>query len=252
MKHMLNILGSSLASSARLWRGTMSHPGSSRPEKTLELYDMESCGACRLVRETLTELDIDVLVLPCPQGGRRFRQRLRELSGQDSLPYLVNPNTGEGIGGARPIIEHLYREYGGRTAPDGLARMIDFPTTIAAGGLRPARGRRARKSIAPEQPLELFSFESSPFSRPVRELLCELELPYLLRNTGKALWRDMGPPVLRRTLFPKLPVQGRNRLELLERTGRVQLPYLADPNTGEAMYESRDICDYLIRTYSVD
>ena len=110
-------------------------------------------------------------------------------------------------------------------------------------------GARVRASRAPKRPLELFSFESSPYSRRVRELLCELELPYLLRSTGKARWQDLGPPVVRATLFPDLPVSGRNRTELLARAGKVQVPYLVDPNTGTAMFESGAIREYLLDTY---
>jgi len=107
-------------------------------------------------------------------------------------------------------------------------------------------------SRAPAEPLELYSFESSPFSRRVRELLSELEIAYVLRNTGKAMWQDMGPPSLRRSMFPDLPVEGRNRIALLERTGKVQVPYLVDPNTGAAMFESGDIRSYLLETYALE
>jgi glutathione S-transferase len=96
----------------------------------------------------------------------------------------------------------------------------------------------------------LFSFESSPFSRRVRELLCELELPYLLRSTGKASWRDLGPPAVRATLFPGRPVEGRTRIELFARAGKVQVPYLVDPNTDTGMFESDAIRDYLMDTYA--
>ncbi len=41
-----------------------------------------------------------------------------------------------------------------------------------------------------------------------------------------------------------------NRKELLQRAGRVTIPYLADPNTGEEMGESRDILRYLDETYA--
>jgi glutathione S-transferase len=123
-------------------------------------------------------------------------------------------------------------------------------SSVLAGLPRLGAGSRARPSRAPKRPLELFSFESSPYSRRVRELLCELELPYLLRSTGKARWQDLGPPVLRKTLFPDLPVTGRTRQELLERAGKVQVPYLVDPNTGTAMFESDAIRAYLIATYA--
>ena len=42
--------------------------------------------------------------------------------------------------------------------------------------------------------------------------------------------QDMGPPALRRRLFPDLPVKGRNRQRLLALAGRVQVPYLVDPD----------------------
>src|SRR5512137_536686 len=130
-------------------------------------------------------------------------------------------------------------------------RCADLPDASwrqAFPGLR--AGARARPSWAPKRPLELFSFESSPYSRRVRELLCELELPYLLRSTGKARRQDLGPPILRATLFPALPVAGRNRVALLKRAGKVQVPYLVDPNTGTELFESDAIRDYLLGTYA--
>ena len=110
---------------------------------------------------------------------------------------------------------------------------------------------RARASKAPAQPLELFSFESSPYSRLVRELLSELEIPYLLRNTAKAYWREYGPSSFRRWLAPNLALKGQSRIALHERTGQLQVPYLIDPNTGVEMFESEDIKRYLLETYAV-
>ena len=56
--------------------------------------------------------------------------------------------------------------------------------------------------------------------------------------------------MLRATLFPALPVEGRNRMELLRRAGKVQVPYLVDPNTGTELFESDAIRDYLVATYA--
>jgi hypothetical protein len=56
---------------------------------------------------------------------------------------------------------------------------------------------------------------------------------------------------MRRTLFPDVPVEGRNRQALLRRAGKVQVPYLADPNTATEMFESEDIRRYLLATYAV-
>jgi hypothetical protein len=99
-------------------------------------------------------------------------------------------------------------------------------------------------SGAPKRPLELFSFESSPYSRRVRELLCELELPYLLRSSGKAQWQDLGPPIVRATLFPELPVTGRNRSSCSN--GREGAGAPCRPEHGTEMFESDAIREYLM------
>jgi glutathione S-transferase len=250
MSDALDVLGSTVASSLRFWRGTNARGAARQPERPLELYEFEACPYCRLVREALTELDIDVLIRPCPHGGKRFRPRVRRGGGKQLFPYLVDPNTGEAMYESADIIDYLYRTYGGRAAPARWLRPLDVTSAALASIVRRGAGARSRPSKAPRRPLELFSFESSPYSRRVRELLCELELPYLLRSTGKAIWQDLGPPQVRAMLFPELPVQGRTRRELLERAGRVQVPYLVDPNTDMAMFESEVIRGYLVETYA--
>ena len=62
----------------------------------------------------------------------------------------------------------------------------------------------------------------------MREALCELDIPYVLRSAGKGSPR-------------------RAALEAL--AGSSQCPYLVDPNTGAALGESADIVDYLRTTY---
>jgi len=249
MSDRLDVLNSSLASTLRLWRGTRAKGAARQPRKLLQLYEFEACPYCRLVREALTELDLDALILPTPHGGRRFRPKVAELGGKQQFPYLVDPNTGRALYESDEIIAYLYAEYGQRPAPARLLRPFDVASSTLASLPRLAAGARARASVPARRPLELFSFESSPYSRRVRELLCELELRYVLRNAGKALWQDLGPPSLRASLFPDLPVQGRNRQALLTRAGRVQVPYLVDPNTGVEMFESTAIREYLIATY---
>jgi glutathione S-transferase len=250
MGNTFDVLNSSLTSTLRLWRGTRAHGSVKQPARHLKLYEFEACPYCRLVREALTELDLDALIYPTPHGGKRFRPKVEKLGGKQQFPFLVDPNTGESMYESDAIIDYLYRRYGGRAAPTRLLRPLDVSTSVLASIPRLRAGAQARPSKAPKRPLELFSFESSPYSRRVRELLCELELPYLLRSTGKARWQDLGPPVLRATLFPALPVEGRNRAELLKRAGKVQVPYLVDPNTGTAMFESDAIREYLLATYA--
>lgn len=252
MANPLAVSASVLASSLRGWRGTASfRPRATQPAQPPRLYEYEASPYCRLVREALTELDLDVLILPCPQGGTRFRPEAQAHGGKQQFPYLEDPNSGTAMYESADIIDYLARTYGNSRArgPRGLRQHGAVGMAFLASVSRSMRGYRARPSKAPAQPLELYSFESSPYSRLVREVLCELELPYLLRNTAKARWEDMGPPGLRRALFPKTPVQGRNRLRLVELTGRMQVPYLVDLNTDTAMYESADIIRYLEREY---
>jgi glutathione S-transferase len=250
MNDTLDVLTSTLASSLRMWRGTMVRTHARQPAKPLQLYEFEACPYCRLVREALTELDLDALIYPTPHGGKRFRPKVQKLGGRQQFPILVDPNTGESMYESADTIAYLYQTYGGRSAPTRLLRPLDVASSMLASIPRLRAGSRARPSRAPKRPLELFSFESSPYSRRVRELLSELELPYLLRSTGKARWQDLGPPMLRATLFPDLPVTGRTRQELLERAGKVQVPYLVDRNTGTALFESEAIRSYLLDTYA--
>jgi hypothetical protein len=229
-----DVPNSTLSSTLRLWRGTNAHVSAKQPARPLHLHEFEGCPCCRLVREALTELDLDALIYPTPHGGKRFRPKVQALDGKQQFPLLVDPNTGMSTYESADIIEYLYRTYGGRAAPTRLLRPLDVTSSVLASIPRFRSGRQARPSKAPKRPLELFSFESSPCSRRVRELLSELEIPYLLRNTGKARWQDLGPPILRATLFPNLPVEGRNRAALLKRAGKILAPSPIDPNGGAA------------------
>jgi glutathione S-transferase len=252
LRRSLAVSTSLLASQFRGWRGTNAfRPAPRQPGQLLELYEYEGCPYCRLVREALTELDLDARIYPCPKGGQRFRPRVKELGGKFQFPFLVDPNTGTALYESADIVAYLRRTYGGRdTRPGLLDRPLKVATSMLASGLRGGRGLRARPSKAPAQALELFSFESSPFSRLVREALSELELPYTLRNTGKGHWKDLGPPSVRDNLHKSPKDTSRNRKVLAERTGRVQVPYLVDPNSGKEMFESAAILRYLDETYA--
>ena len=41
-----------------------------------------------------------------------------------------------------------------------------------------------------------------------------------------------------------------SRAAFVERSGKMMVPYLVDPNTDTAMFESADIVRYLDRTYA--
>lgn len=247
---MMRLASSLMASTVRGWRGTMSIVRERQPEKMLVLYDLEACPYCRPVRECLTALDLDALIYPCPKGSEHYWDKVKALGGKKQVPYLDDPNTGARLYESRDIVAYLYEYYGesGKTRPP---RFDPFATvtSMLATGVRTMAGLNYRASIKPAQPLVLYSFESSPYSRLVRERLCERAIPYVLRNLGKQQTADLGPPALRFTLSAYEPLPGTKRAAMREQTGRVQVPYLIDPNTGRSMFESAHINRYLDETY---
>ena len=60
----------------RFGAGVATRPRATRPALLLELYEFENCPFCRIIREVLTELDLDALIRPCPKGGARFRNEI--------------------------------------------------------------------------------------------------------------------------------------------------------------------------------
>ncbi|CAN0847063.1 hypothetical protein LINGRAHAP2_LOCUS4772 [Linum grandiflorum] len=81
----------------------------------------------------------------------------------------------------------------------------------------------------PEKPIEIYEFESCPFCRKVREIVAVLDLD---------------------VLFYPCPRNGPNfRPKAIELGGKKQFPYVVDPNTGTAMYESDQIIKYLVDKY---
>src|SRR6185369_59998 len=99
--------------------------------------------------------------------------------------------------------------------------ILDNVGSALASATRLGRGARCRStSREGVQPLTLYNMEGSPYCRKVREALTELDLEYVVRNVPK------GSP---------------KRAALVERGGKMQVPYLVDPNTGRALYESDEI-----------
>ncbi|MFK8020599.1 MAG: glutathione S-transferase N-terminal domain-containing protein [Pseudomonadales bacterium] len=248
----MNTLSSMLATFVRPAVGISTSPAQLKPKKTLELYDMEGCPFCRLTREALTELDISAMIYPCPKNGERFRPKVIEMGGKAQFPFLVDPNTGAQMYESVDTIEYLFKTYGKRPVPIKwqLSALQKIGSAFASA-LRPASGTRVKPSRLPAKPLELYSFESSPFARPVRELLTEMEIPYLLHSSGRESWQDWLPPSLREKMGIELESTLESRIELKKRAGTVSIPYLVDPNTGVEMAESSDIISYLKTTYAV-
>jgi glutathione S-transferase len=252
LRHHVNVMGAVLGSSITLWRGTsVIHPAK-QPDKPIQLYDMEGSPQCRSVRSALTALGLDVEIYPCPLGGQRFSPRALELGGKPGIPVLVDANTDIVKTRADAIVKYLFRRYAHTIVPNYYkAGMLPHAAGTLATMVRQMRGIGVRESRLPVQPLELWSFESSPYSSLVRERLTELELPYVLHNIGKEQFSDMGPATMRIKPGPYIPKAGGKREKLLAQLGRVQVPYLEDPNTGTKMYESALIVEYLEQQYAL-
>ncbi len=229
MLRAFDVTTSILATVSRLGYADRVGALGARPRKTLELYEFEACPFCRKVREALTVLDLEATIYPCPKGGPRFRPEVKRRGGKALFPYLVDPNTGAEMYESNEINRYLFSTYGAGAVPLMLAGgTLTQATEAAATALRLGAGAWYRSSNPPVEPLELWGYEASPFCRIVREALCELEIPYVLHNVAK------GSP---------------RREEFRERSGKMMVPYLADPNTGKEMFESAAIVAYLRAAY---
>lgn len=172
--------------------GNASGPGeraARRPTADLVLYEFEGCPMCRRVREALTDLDLTAQIRPCPKGGTRFRPEAEETSGRMQFPLLVDESAGVTLLESDAIVRHLYSTYGLREVPSWLTGPGFAATSQLASMLGGGAGFRARPSLMREGRVELRCFESDPDARRVRELLCELEVPYV-RVPGTLRLRD--------------------------------------------------------------
>lgn len=236
MSSMMNNVHSLLVSAIRGGRGMMvrayNRENPPRPEKMLELYDLEGCPFARKVREVMSELDLAFVSKPSGKGAKANRAQIEALGGKVSIPFLVDPNTGTQMFESEDIIDYLNATYG--KPRGGLARAFSPVNTgfsAIASGVR-TRGGKVRAGFEDrEQPaelLKLYGFEASPYCRKVREVLHELNLDFVAKNVGKGSAR---------------------RPEFFACSGKMMVPYLIDPNTGTEMFESDDIVQYLEDTY---
>jgi glutathione S-transferase len=231
---MLNDLSSFAATVMRLGRGLTPRITADRrpaPAQMLELWDFEACPYCRKVREVFCELDLDYRAHPVAHGSPR-RDELVRIGGKMQVPYLRDPNTRTGLYESDDIITYLNTTYGsgahaGWRLP--IPSFLDDVDSMLASAVRLGRG--SRRATSPRQGVEvltLYNMEGSPYCRKVREVLSELDLAHVVRNVPK------GSP---------------KRAELARRGGKVQVPYLVDPNTDRELYESDAIVAYLQEEY---
>jgi len=222
-----DVVTSWAASFLSLGAGMRASTHSRAPAKLLELYEFEQCPFCRKVREALSELDLSAMIYPCPPKGERYRPKAIELGGKKQFPLLVDPSGGERLYESDDIVRYLASTYGDGTIPLHLRFGALTTARAALTGLPRGRHKLERSSL-PDKPLSLWSFEASPYCRIVREALCNLEIPYVLHNVAKG---------------------SKHRDAFIARSGKMMVPYLADPNTDKEMFESGDIVSYLRATY---
>jgi len=231
------LITATLATLVRFFSGLTVRKGclGTRPAKNLKLYEFEGDPNSRLVREALTMLDLDCVIMPCPKGSKKFRNEAIRIGGKEKFPLLVDENTDRKLYGARNIVPYLFRTYGDGQIPFVLRMPFMGLSSFFASLLRGFRGIRKQKGAKDVQieptSIELYSYEAAPHCRLVREVLSELEIPYLLRNVGK---------------------RSANRKRFVEKSGRMMVPYLIDNNTekgSQGMFESCDIIKYLQKTY---
>ena len=152
---MFNVATSLVSTLVRPINGIQVNKIGDKPAELLQLYDIENCPYCRLVREALTELDLDVLVLPCPKKGERFRPELVERGGKAQFPYLVDPNTGVEMYESLDIVEYLFETYGEGVPLKWKLGSLQTAGSMLASAPRMSSGMQANTGTEPDQLLEI-------------------------------------------------------------------------------------------------
>lgn len=216
-----------LATMVRLGSGAMVHGVGPRPHDALVLYELEWCPFSRIVREALSELDLDALIKPCPAGESMHHRELAQF-GESKFPYLIDRSAGVQLGDSAKIVEHLYSQYG-----DGSPVPVRMRGALARSSSKLASELRAAKKYElpgerPELTLELWNYEASPYCRIAREELARLGLPYVSRNLARNSPR---------------------REAFRARFGRLQFPRLYDPNRSEGLFETHAVIQHVQTNY---
>jgi hypothetical protein len=196
-----------------------------RPTEPLTIIDAQDANS-RKIREAVCILDMDTIFKPCAEGGMTLKNNSKTA---DQIPYMIDPNNGTEMTDADEIVAYLFRNYGDNKIPLILRKgPINDLTAKVGMAPRKDKGTTYTGSKRPEQPLEYWAYEASPFCAVVREVLSELEIPHLMKTVARGSTK---------------------REELFAKRGHFQAPYLEDPNTGVAMFESTAIIEYLYKTY---
>jgi len=163
-------------------------------------------------------------------------------TGRQTLPFLIDPNnSGMEMFESGDIIDYLLETYG-PSPPDQFDRKALWTVTNEAFSvgtstmvaiLRDMPGAKRQFNARPDnedmKPIELWGYECSPFVRPVREKFGSLCLPHIMVSCSRG---------------------SANRDRMVEKTGRFQVPFIVDPNTGVEMFEGPEIVEYLEAVYT--
>tara|TARA_Y100001954_G_scaffold49593_1_gene52357 strand:+ start:3712 stop:4566 length:855 start_codon:yes stop_codon:yes gene_type:complete len=223
-----------LAGLSRLFCGTkplsIYAKGNNIPKKILILYEYEGCPFCRIVRETLSLLSIEVLIYPCPREtfkkyghlqDSRFRGEVKKLGNKVMFPYLVDENTGKSFYESKYIATYLWENYSGGQKKPLLYRLSMMGPFLILGFFihalmrpLPSMGILRTPSKRPEKLLELWGREHHVGTKRIREALCTLEIPYILHHSE---------------------VESKGTLK--------------DPNTQKSFSSAKEACSYLFASY---
>jgi glutaredoxin len=181
-----------------------------QPTKPIVLYEFEACPFCRRVRETATQLDLQLVVKPCPKDALTHRdEAMNNGNTKGTFPFLVDENTGTAMGESEDIARYLWATYGEQTEfPEAVVSSTLFtgwmPTLLRAGrGMTryaSADTNNAKNnSEKNNQPnITLYNYEGNQFARLVRYVLRVSQIPptlfYLSAGDCLSMHRDILEP----------------------------------------------------------
>ncbi|XP_059070073.1 uncharacterized protein LOC131071573 isoform X2 [Cryptomeria japonica] len=106
---LFTTLTAGLAMIGRPGKGSVYTP-SKVPEKPLELWAYEASPFCKIVRETLVELEVPHIYHSTARGSPH-RQSLFDRTGLFQAPYLEDPNTGVKMFESAEIVDYVRATY---------------------------------------------------------------------------------------------------------------------------------------------
>lgn len=77
----------------------------------IELYQMEMCPFCAKVRRAMEDLEISYISHPATMGTKQH-EKLLEMTGRGTVPYIVDNETGTAMHESEDIIKYLKQTYG--------------------------------------------------------------------------------------------------------------------------------------------